>query len=165
MEMRGREQSSKTQTQPLIGKENMMGDDLNRREVMVGVLAMSAAVLAPAMGAIEPGPEFIAKREALNELMHQFRVAITARLAARERIGADMRRSEQPFHTFCRAPEIRACTILRNKARAAVEDMYFSLASNSAEVALQEEARALFYAELGGDERVPSRSLTRKAGG
>lgn len=143
----------------------MMGDDLNRRDVMVGALAVSAAALVPAMAAIEPGPEFIAKRDVLNELMDQFRAATAVRLAARDRIGADMRRSEQPFHTFCRAPEIRACTILRNKARAAVEDIFFSPASNSAEVALQEEARALFYVELGGDERVPSRSLTRKAGG
>jgi hypothetical protein len=96
----------------------------------------------------------------MYEALEAFRAARNAKVAARARIGAEMRKSGNPVTTFFNAPEIKASARTRLRARGAAEDIFFSPASNEAEVALQEEARAIFDAELGGDNGM-SRPLNR----
>lgn len=102
---------------------------LNRRQVMSGALAAGAAILAPAHAAATPGPEFAAMRRHLDETLAVLRAARDGRAEAQERILADMRASRSRARAFFNAPEIRAVTQARMRARGAAENIFFSRAS------------------------------------
>ena len=122
---------------------------LNRREVLAGAAATIAATLSvPGTAEACPRSDFVAMRQHLDESLAAFRAAGARRLAAQGRILADMRASGNRARTFFDAPEVGAAAHARMRARTAAENIFFSPASNTAELAMQEEARRIFDNEL-----------------
>ncbi|AHB49911.1 hypothetical protein W911_03720 [Hyphomicrobium nitrativorans NL23] len=126
----------------------MTENTLTRRDVIAGSIAIGVATLAPDQKWSTPRPEFVAMHQRLGETLVVFEKAKARRLAAQPRIRAEMRASSSKMKAFSSAPEIRDLNLARMDARAAAESVFFSRAQNSAEAAMQREARHIFASVL-----------------
>jgi hypothetical protein len=125
-----------------------------RRDIMTGAVAVAAAALVPDID--EPvRPGFLALNEKVNRAIAQFRQARMVSRIVRPRILREIR--ETGLSRFFDAPEIRARMRARHAAQGAVEELCKTIATNEREMALQDEAVAIYENELGGPMNLKDR--------
>ncbi|MCK1281779.1 hypothetical protein IVB46_41850 [Bradyrhizobium sp. 61] len=130
-----------------------MAESPTRREVMTSAVAIAATALMPGIEPARPG--FLAINEKVNQAVMQFRQARIASRVARPRILDEMRNTG--ISGFFAAAEIRTRVRARQAAQEAVEELCRTIATNEREIALQEEAVAIYENELRGPMNLRNR--------
>lgn len=129
---------------------------LNRREMMIGAAAVATAAIVTMPALAAASSEFATMQERFTEALNLFRAARQHAFETRDQIFEIMRMSDNPIRGYFGSPQIRKRAQTRTEARALAEELFLADASNDAERAMQDQARAIYERELGGSSFPPS---------